>query len=352
MANMESTGTQTNIELSGLKSGWWSHRALRTLGTGFLCFLILSDSGAAVASPALRWRLKAPMLTYRLALAVTAAAGDMYAIGGASPGVLLDAVEAYSPKTNRWSTAAPLPEPRYRLAAATGGDERVYAIGGDSLSSDGTFNTNVQDVDAYDPTSDVWTAVAPMPTGRSLLAATTGPDARIYAIGGAIYGQAVELDIVEAYSPASNTWSSLAPLGTPRYGLAAALGADGRIYAIGGCSDAVPGFSLATVEAYTPSTNTWVEVAPLLTPRCALTAASGQDGRIYAIGGAAGSGQDLTSVEAYSPSTDSWTQVTPTIYPRVESGAAVVGRNICVIGGQATSESLGTIECAKTAGPS
>jgi N-acetylneuraminic acid mutarotase len=221
-------------------------------------------------------------------------------------------------------------------------------VGGDSFPA-GSLRT---DVYAYTPSSDTWTTVAPMPAGRSLLAATTDADGRIYAIGGSRYTFAAspQLDVVETYSPASNTWTSVAPMPTARYGLAAALGSDGRVYAIGGCSDAVPGFALSTVEAYTPSTNTWTTVAPLLTPRCALTAVSGPDGRIYAIGGAAGPDQELNTVEAYSPDTNTWTEVTPTTHDRVESAAAVVGRDMCVIAGQATVESLGTVECAKIIG--
>ena len=52
----------------------------------------------------------------------------------------------------------------------------------------------------------------------------------------------------EAYSPSTNTWTTLAPMSTSRYGLAAALGSDGRVYAIGGYHSGV----LNTVEAYSP----------------------------------------------------------------------------------------------------
>src|SRR5207302_1896654 len=77
----------------------------------------------------------------------------------------------------------------------------------------------------------IWTTVAPMPTVRSDLAAATGSDGRIYAIGGDTLsaGSGAFLDIVEAYDPRTNTWScsrgdtspgcantSLAPMPTPR----------------------------------------------------------------------------------------------------------------------------------------
>ncbi|MBJ7607865.1 MAG: hypothetical protein JF887_00325, partial [Candidatus Dormibacteraeota bacterium] len=48
---------------------------------------------------------------------------------------------------------------------------------------------------------------------------------------------------------------------------------------------------------YTPSTNSWATVAPMPTARGFLAAATGPDGRIYAIGGYKGG--YLTTVEAY-----------------------------------------------------
>ncbi len=138
-----------------------------------------------------------------------------------------------------------------------------------------------------------WTTVASMPTARQNLAAATGSDGRIYAIGG--NNNTGSLSTVEAYTPSSNTWATVASMSTPRSGLAAAAGADGRTYAIGGFNNG----SLSTVEAYTPSSNTWATVASMPTARQGLAAAAGGDGRIYAIGGY--NGPYLNTVEAYTP---------------------------------------------------
>src|SRR5437660_1625792 len=80
-----------------------------------------------------------------------------------------------------------------------------------------------------------WSTVAPMPTARDALAAASGVDGRIYAIGGE--DDNVNLhstSTVESYNPATNSWSTVAPMPTARELLAAAAGADGRIYAIAG----------------------------------------------------------------------------------------------------------------------
>jgi N-acetylneuraminic acid mutarotase len=87
-----------------------------------------------------------------------------------------------------------------------------------------------------------------MPTGREFVAAATGPDGRIYAIGGALGGPGVgDTNSVEAYTPGTNSWATVASMPTARAGFAAATGPDGRIYAIGGNHGSGV---VNTVEAY------------------------------------------------------------------------------------------------------
>lgn len=68
-------------------------------------------------------------------------------------------------------------------------------------------------------------------------------------------------------------WETLAPLPINTGDNGAAVGSDGRIYVYGGeaCTsshDFVHGCPyVTTVEAYTPTTNTWATVAPLPNPR-------------------------------------------------------------------------------------
>ena len=254
-----------------------------------------SSTSFTVSASANAWTTVAPMPTARYVLAAaTGPDGRIYAIGGYnSPTGQLNTVEAYTPATNSWATMAPMPTARFGLAAATGPDGRIYAIGGDNGS---TLNT----VEAYTPGTNSWATVAPMPTARAYLAAATGPDGRVYAIGGYNDANGNILNTVEAYTPGTNSWATVAPMPTARYFLAAATGPDGRIYAIGGYND-VSGF-LNTVEAYTPGTNSWATVAPMPTARYFLAAATGPDGRIYAIGGA--NGNILNTVEAYTPGTN------------------------------------------------
>jgi Kelch motif len=58
---------------------------------------------------------------------------EVWPTGGVNPAARLDTAEAYNPSTNTWSTIAPLPTARRDLAAAAAvleGIGYVFAIGG------------------------------------------------------------------------------------------------------------------------------------------------------------------------------------------------------------------------------
>jgi N-acetylneuraminic acid mutarotase len=175
----------------------------------------------------------APMPTARNFLAAaTGLDGRIYAVGGAdSDSKTAGTLEAYDPATNSWSTKRSMPTARYFLAAATGPDGKIYAVGG---SSDPI--SILATVEAYDPATDSWSAQAPMPSTRAALAAVAAPDGKIYAIGGS--NDPVNIaGAVEAFNPATNSWSAEAAMPTPRWGLAATEAPNGKIYVMGGSND-------------------------------------------------------------------------------------------------------------------
>ncbi len=92
-------------------------------------------------------------------LGAAAIDGTLYAVGGNAR----DALEAYDPATDTWTSKSPMPAgPRGGLgAAAINGI--LYAVGGRS----GTVN--VATLEAYDPLTNTWTMKAPMPTPRTFL---------------------------------------------------------------------------------------------------------------------------------------------------------------------------------------
>ena len=271
-----------------------------------------------------------PTARYGLA-AATGLDGCIYAIGGYN-GSYLNTVEAYNPSTNTWATVSGMHTAREFLGVASGPDNRIYAIGG----YNGSY---LPAVEAYTPSTDTWTTAANLPTARYGAAAITGSDGLIYVIGG--YNGSV-LNTVEAYTASSNTWATVASLPAAVWDPAAVSGPDGRIYVIGG-EDSTSA-STAGVYAYTPSSNTWATVASLPAPRFGLAAVPGLDGRIYAIAGffKTSTGSNLApamdSVYAYTPGTDTWTTVAslPTARTYLGGTTGPDGR-IYAIGGDPTN---------------
>ena len=131
------------------------------------------------------------MPTARYGLAVVAANGILYAIGGENSNGPLSIVEAYNPATDTWSTRAPIPQARsFPVGDVSKGI--VYLAGGydESFEPQGVLY-------AYDPARDSWSAKSAMPTPRHSM---TGNflDGLFYAVGGSALGYRAT---AEAYHP-------------------------------------------------------------------------------------------------------------------------------------------------------
>ena len=140
---------------------------------------------------------------------------------------------------------------------------------------------------------------------------------KLYLLGGQSNDDAA-LSTVEAFDSRTGAWSLVAPMLTRRHLLAAAS-VGGRLYAIGGHtteSDASSG----TVEAFDPQTGTWLAVAPMPTARFGHGAAV-LGGKIYVLGG-----HPLTdAVQVLDPQTRAWRHVAPMATRRYACATAVVG---------------------------
>jgi len=240
------------------------------------------------------WESAPFMPTARFSLAAAVVGDKLYALGGSSDSYTrVDTVERYDPYLDTWDAVAPMPTARGSLAAGVV-DGKLYALGGyDSM----TYPLDT--VEVYDPATDTWAAVAPMPTARfSLAAAVVG--GKLYALGG-LDGtggyKGNSHDTVEVYNPATDTWAAVAPMPTARGSLAAGV-VDGKLYALGGIHSEMENhtsYHLDTVEVYDPATNTWAAAPPMppTTPSSRL-AAGVLDGKLYALG--------ENSLQVYDPS--------------------------------------------------
>jgi hypothetical protein len=268
-------------------------------------------SSAAYDPSANRWELIEDLPTPRASLAATSALGRVHAVGGSGQNGGVAVHEIYEPGTGTWSPAAPMPTARYNLAAVTAGPGggMVYALGGSAAA---VLAYSLATVEAYDPAIDRWISsadnqIAPMQTPRSDLAAVTGADGLIYAIGGED-ASGSPLDTVEVFDPSQPAlgWTFAATkLPADFVTAAAAVGPDGLIYVIGYVIEAVPvGVQLPqALYSYNPVTGgPWQPQAPMPTARSFFAAVTGPDGLIYAIGGCLPGGNFtvLDTVEAFA----------------------------------------------------
>ena len=139
---------------------------------------------------------------------------------------------------------------------------------------------------------------------RDELAATFGPDGRIYAIGGYGGGDNSCLSSAERFDFTTGLWELITPMKEPRRALSAVALPDG-IYAIGGYNGKD---YIGTVERYDLFTNEWTQVRSMNRPRCTLSAVASPDCQyIYAIGGF--NGAPLSSVEIYDVTKEEWEEM-------------------------------------------
>jgi N-acetylneuraminic acid mutarotase len=246
------------------------------------------------------WTTKASMPTLRdLVSAVAANNGKIYAIGGRIPvtSEFVGTNEEYDPATDAWTTKASMPTPREGVVLAAPNNGKIYAIGG------GPANYTVEE---YDPTTDTWATktsipVEIVPSGVATSGVTTTNDGKVIVIAGTNSvlnpTDGLYYEPTEEYDPASDSWTALAPVppvwcvspDSTSNGNLGALGAvmafNNRIYAIGGYCNAF--FSANSVnEEYDPVSNTWsTALTNMPTSRYGLGVVLGNNGKIYTIGG-------------------------------------------------------------------
>lgn len=232
--------------------------------------------------------------------------------------------EAYDPATDTWSTVAPLPAALDHIQSVEY-NGLIYYIGGLVQWPKPAVGT----VYIYDPVSDTFTTGAPMIAGRERGAGGVAViDGKIYYAGGLHNGVAVPW--FDVYDPAANTWSMLPDMPESRdHFHAAAVGS--RFYAIGGRNTAID--ATTTVNDYfDTTTGTWVTgLAPLPTARGGFgVAVLGTE--IFVIGGEGG-GHTFNTVEAYDTDANTWRTIFSMPTSRHGIEAAVCNGNIYVADG-------------------
>jgi N-acetylneuraminic acid mutarotase len=301
-----------------------------------------------------RWLSLPPFPEPAEEVQAAAAGGKLYVFQGIRPVWRpMGLVYEYDPATEEWTKKQPMPRPSHHSAVAEM-NGKIYVFGGFELPDSGDPAwVPVDHAWEYEPAAGSWRALAPLPTKRGAAGAVSA-NGRLYVIGGAArlpgdHGPGLHpsrphrsVGTVEEYDPATDCWRQLSPMPTPRNH--AAVGAvNGKIYVIGGrlgaaFITAMPG-TTDIVQEYDPERDTWTLRAAMLTPRSG-TAAGVIDGWIYVAGGEIQTYEYLAAFrafEAYHPSSDRWERLPPMRVPRHGMAGAVLGNRLHLVSGDVQS---------------
>jgi len=294
------------------------------------CFCFLSK---AVAQ---EWVEKAPMPLPRYAMAAAAVGTDIYVFGGGNTESLVtNTTQCYATTTNTWKSCRAMPTKRLEMAALNVGG-KIYVIGGYN-SDDAALST----VEIYDPAGDSWSFGTPMPTPRSRIFGAVIDD-KIYITG----GWPGSYNTLEIYDPAADTWTSGAPMPEGILQNNSGVAFDGRFFAIGG--DSYGGdYFYNTNYAYNASANEW-ESKAAMPEHLFAGAVAAFEGKLHYFGGS----QNDPAIEnnfdthyIYDPTGDSWDTGIALPGKLANLVSITVGDGIYVMGGYEEC-----YECVRIAG--
>ena len=284
-----------------------------------------SNSPVAVAltgtgsSLAGAWESRASSGPARQEVSYLQVGGKFYLAGGST------AHEVYNPATNAWSAIAPLPQQLDHIQGVEVAG-LIYYIGGLQQWP----GPNVDTVYIYNPATNTFKQGAPMPRGRGAggVAAYGG---KIYYAGG--LNNSVAVPWFDAYDPAANTWTQLPDMPTARDHFHAAV-VNGKFYAIGGRNVQINAMTTVN-QAFDFAAGKWTSgLAPLPTARGGFGAAALGD-EVLIIGGE-GNGQTYHAVEAYNTVTNTWRKLADMPTARHGIQAAVCNGGVYIAAGGLT----------------
>jgi len=181
--------------------------------------------------------------------------------------MLCCSVSAVDAIENSWTTKAPMNYPRHNVALVAV-DGKIYAIGGDQIYHS-VSTTRVGFNERYDPKTNKWVTLEPMPTHRFGF--------RIVAYDGKLY--CIGPEMTQVYDIATNSWS----IKTPYHSSNVPLGVhvvDGQIFVILSSPKPSEGCEM---YVYNPNSDTWTAKNSL--PKdCLVTSPFVMDNKLMVVG--------------------------------------------------------------------
>jgi N-acetylneuraminic acid mutarotase len=356
MRTLQSNPTTREVKMTSLRP--W-HVVLGSVAAACVASAAFAQAPAPAAPTAANpWFQGAPFPEASEEVLGATAGGKLYVFAGLAPGWKPKAmVFEYDPTSNQWAKKRPMRLASHHVAFASL-NNKIYAFGGFAYPESGAPAWNpINNAWEYDPATDEWKELAPMPTKRGAASAGVA-NGKIYVTGGANSLPGVSengihparphnvVATVEEYDPATNTWKTVRSLLLAR-NHHAAVGAGDKVYVVGGRVGAafISGTSnnVDLVEMYDPATDMWMPRARMPTARSAIGAGV-YNNQILVAGG---EGQDqrflaaFKAVEAYDPALNRW-QVLPSMpHPRHGLAVGAIGNRLYTVSGDGQSAGSG-----------
>jgi len=253
----------------------------------------------------------------------------VYVIGGLDMNVnATNKMIVYDPATNTWDdTKATMSIPRNGHTANVV-DGKIYVIGGFESAQGNAVNH----MEAYDPITDTWEtlSILPQKTGAHSSAVVNG---KIYIMGGEPSEPpgGITYDNTFMYDPQTDSWTELAPMPEARCWFTASA-ANGKVYTFGGVNNST---KLITNEIYEydPVTDTWQEMVSMKMDRMVAGACTINDHIFIAAGTPTVLSPGLAVVEVFDPSENTITTGTSISKPRLAAGVCSIDGKVIVLGG-------------------
>ncbi|CAN5744859.1 kelch repeat-containing protein [soil metagenome] len=274
------------------------------------------------------WANAAPLPEERTEISAATDGERLFLLGGFAPSAdaradAPTAVYAYNPAEDEWTPITDLPE-GVNHAGLAHLDGSLYVVGG---YREATFEA-IDDLRIYDIEADEWRDGPALPTARGALAVAVH-EWRIHAFGG-VGGDGENTGAHEIFDPEDESWSAAADLPSPRDHIGAAT-FGGEIIVLAGRDDTAD--TLTLNEIYDVAAGAWRGGAPVPTGRSGVAAVA-PDGRVSPFGGETlDPGSTFDEAERYDPAADAWEALPAMPTARHGLGAAVIDGRIHVVAG-------------------
>jgi N-acetylneuraminic acid mutarotase len=273
---------------------------------------------------------------------LVAGGADLQGTGGGAISAVA-AADLFDPSTNLWSASAPMSTARQQHTATVLQSGEMLVTGGTSgvfswLESNSVFSS----AELYNSATNSWNSVGSMSTARYQHTASLLGNGEVLVAGGNdINGTCSCTTFVSSadlYNPATNIFTATGTLNVARYAHTATVLQDGTVLVVGGFGGPTStlqsgGGVLASAEIYNPAAGTWTVTSSMTTARMSHTASLLPSGEVLVSGGTTGSATTATA-EVFNPGTGTWTPVASMSTPRQSHGAVTLANGtVLVVGG-------------------